>query len=87
MAGDLERLLRSKHPRPSAELILAFAVVEPCVAARAEQEEMVSGADRQRLGDASRLDAERLRCRIDGGRALLDLDQPEIGRVLPPATL
>ena len=35
MAGELERLLGSKHARPRAELILALAVVEPCVAAGA----------------------------------------------------
>ena len=82
MAGDLERFLRAEHARPGAELVLALAVVEPGVAAGDEQEQMLAGANRERLGDPARLDSERLRRRVDGRRAVLDLDQPEVGRML-----
>ena len=82
MAGQLERLLGSKHPRPRAELVLALAVVEPRIAARDEQEQLLAGADGERLGDPPRLDAERLRGGLDGRRAVLDLDQPQVGRML-----
>ena len=81
MAGQLQRLLRPEHPRPRAELVLALAVVEPRIAARDEQEQMIAGADRQRLGDPARLDAERLRGRLDRRRALLDFDQRQVGRI------
>ena len=72
----------AEHPRPGAELVLALAVVEPRVAARAEQEQMVAGADREGLGDPPGLDAERLRRSVDRRRGLLDLDQAKVGRVV-----
>ena len=43
---------------------------------------MVSGADGERLRDPAGLDAERLRGGVDRRRAVLDFDQPKIGRMI-----
>jgi hypothetical protein len=81
MASELERLVRSEHPRPGIELVLALAVIEPRIAAGTQQEQVVAGADGQRLGDSSGLDAERFRGGIHCRRGSIDLDEPEVGRV------
>ena len=70
MAGQRQRLLGAEHARAGAERGFGLAIVEPGIAARDEQEGLVPGADRQRLGDSARRDAERLGRGGDGGRAL-----------------
>ena len=59
MAGQRQRLLGAEHARAGAEFGLALLIVEPGVAAGDEQEGLVAGAHRQRLGDPARRDAER----------------------------
>src|SRR4029079_4122416 len=77
-----ECLLRPEHAWASAEFILALAVVEACIAARAEKKEVIACANGERLGDASRLDPKRLCSRIDSGSALFGFDEAQVRRVL-----
>ena len=79
MASQLECLIKAQHARTRTELILAFAVVEPGIASRHQQECLVARTHCERLGDLSRFYAERLGRLVDSGRAVLDVDEPQIG--------
>ncbi len=42
---------------------------------------MIAGANGERLGDLSRLDAQRLRRRLDGCGGVVSLDQAQVRRM------
>jgi hypothetical protein len=81
VAGELERLLGAEHAWPRPKLVLALAIVEAGIAAGNEQEQLIAGPDGQCFRNSTRLDADRLRGRVDRRRGLLKLQQPQVERV------
>ena len=82
VTGQLEGLFGRKHARAGTESRLALAVVDTCIAARDQEDGAFARPERERLGDPSRLDAERGGGFGDCRRAPTLLDDGEIGRVL-----
>jgi hypothetical protein len=77
MARRLEHLGRVEHLRLGGEAVLVLAVVEARLAPHHDQDRLAAEAQRQRLGDARRLDTVRSggeRDRRGAGRRLEDLD-------------
>ena len=82
VAGQFERLVRPQHPRPRAELGLAFAIGQAGVAARHQQEGEWSSPHRQCLGDPRWLNAQSPGGIQHGRRAAVGLDQPHVAGML-----
>jgi hypothetical protein len=82
MAGDLESLLGSEHPRPRSELVLALAVVEARIAAGDDEEQVPAGAHRQNLDDLGWFDAKCICRGFHRGGAFLDFEQRQVGCIL-----